>query len=628
MNIDMINLGILAHVDAGKTTVTEGLLYHSGAKKRMGNVDRGTTTTDSMALEQQRGMTIRSSTVSFRWKGKKVNLIDTPGHMDFIAEVERSLSVLDGVILVISAKEGVQPQTRVLFHKLRELKIPTILFLNKLDRLGVDLNAVYEEIRTQLTENLLRMQTVSGEGGGMLELWERTLRDGDFLEEVSGFSDRLLSRFVEGALVSEEELLRELRKGVRRGTLFPLFQGSALNDVGITPLLDALTDCFGHPADSGAVLSAYVYKLERDAAHRKRLYCRVFSGSMAVREKLTVLRSGELFTVRNLLAAETGKYVPTDCIAAGDIGVLLDVPELNCGDFIGAAYHRRNCSSTAEPLLSVVIAPQKEEERKALLYALQELEEEDPFLAFQFEPCSGKLSLRLFGNLQMEIIEALLLERYGLRVLFQRPTTVYKERPAGLGKSTLGFDNSLHCEAGITLSVEPLPPGSGMQYENSVSYGFLEKPFQNAVLEGILQGLEEGLGYAVTDVRVCFLDAEYSSVTSTPSDYRHLAPEVVRLALKDAGTERLEPWVHYRLTAPLGTEKRVFSELFKMRATTDEILYTQQELHITGSVPFDTSHDFPPLLLSFTEGKGMFETKLWRYLPLAAQNVPQRSGDF
>lgn len=234
---------------------------------------------------------------------------------------------------------------------------------------------------------------------------------------------------------------------------------------------------------------------------------------------------------------------------------------------------------------------------------------------FHFEQGSNKLSLRLFGKLQMEIIAALLLERYGLRVVFQPPTTVYKLRPAVYATGEIRIGNAFHLPAGVALSIEPLPLGSGIQYESRVSYGYVEKPFQAAVHEGVLHGLSTCLPLEVSEARVCFVDADYNSVVSTPAAFRSLTPEVIRLALQAAGTEQLEPWMAYRLTAPLGAEKRIFSDLFKMRATTGEILYGEQELRITGEVPFDTCNDFLPILLSYTGGKGIFEVQFLQYRP-------------
>lgn len=612
--MNIINLGILAHVDAGKTTLTEGLLYHSGAVRQMGNVDRGTTVTDSMPLEQQRGMTIRSSTVSFHWRGTKINLIDTPGHMDFIAEVERVLSVLDGVILVISAKEGVQTQTRVLFHKLRELRIPVLLFLNKADRMGVDLPQMYGQLHTQLTDRFLRMQDLQIGEDGTLSLLPRDLSGDEFLEDLSGLSDRTMERYLDDCALSHEECQQEIRRLTRRGRLFPMFQGSALRDVGLFPLLDAVADYFGHPADANAPLSAYCYKLEWDERRRKRLYFRVFSGTLALRQKEVLLRTGEELTVRNLLAAEDGVFHPTDRILAGDVGILLDATEPRCGDFLGEEYHRRSCREQAQPLLSVHVRPADPGNRNNLLTALKELEEEDPFLSLQLGE-QGDISLRLFGKLQVEILQTLLAERYGLRAVFGPASVLYKERPARAAEAAIRISETFY-NAGVLLSIEPLPPGSGTEYETEVSYGYLESPFQRAVEEGVRRGLKSGLGSEITDVRVRLLDADYDSVCGTPSDFRELTPQVIQLALEQAGTERLEPWMRFRLEAPTGAQRHILSALHKMRASMQEIRYEPERLVITGTAPFESARDYAVELAAVTEGRGVFELELDRYLPV------------
>lgn len=645
----IINLGILAHVDAGKTTLTEGLLYHGGVIRRMGRVDKGTTITDSMELEQKRGMTIRSSTVSFTWNDTKINLIDTPGHMDFAAEVERSLAVIDGVVLVISAREGVQPQTRVIFKKLREMELPVILFINKLDRAGACLEDVYRAIRSQLIPNILPMQKVEGEGTEDFTI-EQYFPESDCIrEELIGGSEELLSQYLEGRPITPEILEAEMKSRVARAQVVPVYHGSALDDRGVKELLDAVSRYFsdipimgnGSPngqkdTNSGQEdqafskerspgLSAYIYKLERDGRGHRCLFFRVYTGCLSFKDSVRNVRTGEAFTVSNLFAVRNGKRTPADRIGAGDIGVILDRPGLKCGDFLGSSDGGRKGCFLERPLLTAAAEYGNLEERRRLLAALTELEEEDPMLSLRIDPQTEEIKLRFFGLLQMEIVETLLKERFGVSATFGLPAAVRVERPAGEGSAGISiYESGNHLYAGMRLTIEPLPAGKGFSYVNQVSYGYLERPFQNAALEGIKKGLEEGLyGHEVIDCRVTFQEADYDSVMGTPADFRKLAPKVVKLALGDAGVQVLVPWEAYELKVPAGMEKMALSELIKRQGRMEGIEYQMEEAVISGIIPLETSGDLSIVLAGLSEGKAVFTSRFYEYLP----EVPEAVND-
>ncbi len=601
----------MAHVDAGKTTVTEAFLYHSGVKRRMGRVDDGTATTDSMALEKQRGITIRASTVSFPWNGAKINLIDTPGHMEFIAEVERSLSVLDGVVLVLSAKEGVQPQTRVIFEKLRAMRVPTILFINKIDRVGVSLDRVLDEIRGKLTPRAVPLQAISGEGTRGIAVADLDYATGALHEAIVEASDTLLTAYLNDEPVSGEDCLRALRDETRRCALFPVLFGSALHDVGVVPLMNAVAACFAGHGDAGAPLSGAVYKVEWDEAGRKRHYVRIFDGVLAVRDRVPVVGKEDL-QVKALLALRNGQEVHVDTLCAGDIGILLDAPLLRCGDALGTDARVR--PPETPPLLTVAVAPGNPAERPALLDALGRLDEEDPFLRVRIDPETAEIKLRLFGALQREVLEALLLERFGLRAVFSPLQTLFKAQPLREASAEIRIwkPGNLH-QAGIALTVRPLPEGSGVAYRTLVSFGDLLKPFQNGVAEGVRAGLADGFGEEIVDTEVLFTDMDFSSVTSTPADYRRLAPAVVRAALENAGLRRLEPWLSFAAVAPVGAVKGIVSAIVKRGATIGEVTFGVSEGVVRGEAPLDRIKDFALEFTALTQGSGMFTTEFLAY---------------
>lgn len=614
--MNILNIGIMAHVDAGKTTVTEGFLYHSGIKNSMGNVDNGTTTTDSMELEKKRGMTIRSATVSFMIGEIKINLIDTPGHMDFIAEVERSLSVLDGVILVISAREGVQPQTRAIFNKLKQMKIPAIFFVNKIDRIGVNLEEIYEQIRQQLTENFLLMQKVIYQYGAAeqsFEIIEKSYDESDMAEHIILHSEKLLDKYMKEEMITADDYEKVIRSRNRYGKLYPVYHGTALWDIGITKLMEAIGKWFVPRICNNKDLSAYVYKVLFDEHKHKLIFLRVFSGELILREHILVEREQQEMVVRNLFGLENGKLVPKNKVQDGDVAVITDARELVCGDWIGGRT-KLALNKQTEPLLQVGIRPIPAAARRELLEALQILTIEDPYLDLNIDEETEEIKLKLFGNLQKEILQALLLERFHLEAEFDSAITVKKDKPIDQITCIVPINSPGNLlRAGVGLTLEPLEEGSGFLYETQVSYGDLTKSFQNGVKEGVEKGIRKGLRGEVVDTKVTFLYSDYCSVTSTPADFRKLAERVVYQALNSIGVKTMEPVMNYILTAPQGYEKKIMTELVRMNALMEETKYTQTEMIITGKVTLEASKDFSVILFTLTEGRGIFETSFWQY---------------
>ena len=576
----------------------------------MGRVDSGTTTTDAMTLERQRGMTIRASTVSFTWEGAKINLIDTPGHMEFIAEVERSLTVLDGVILVLSAREGVQSQTRVIFEKLKERKIPTILFVNKLDRVGADLAALSKEMAVSLTPDGVWMQEAKGLGTRDLRIADLPPDKGILQEQILERSDALLERYLNGETVPSRDYEAELIRLTRQAKAYPIFMGAALHDIGVTALLPAVRRFLCGHGDAQAPLSACVYKVEWAEGRRKRIYLRVFEGALNVRQQVAVAGQEQPLRVKALYALRDGQILPAQRLEAGDIGLMTDEPALRCGDILGVPPSGSRAYPTAVPLLRASMAPELPEQRAALLSALMELTQEDPFLELRLNEKTDEICLRFFGSLQAEILQALLLERYGLKTQVSTLRTIYKQTPRKpvTASIRLGQAGNFH-RAGIVLSLAPLPAGSGAVYETRVSYGDLEKSFQNGAREGIMQGLEEGLGEEATDVKATFLEADYDSVTGTPAAFRRLGPEVVRLALETAGVRRLEPWQRFTLRAPLALQRQTLALLHGSRALPESVTADDEEVAVHGTAPLDSFQAVPAAFQVLTKGRGLLDVK-------------------
>ena len=618
----IINIGILAHVDAGKTTLTESLLYTSGAIMEPGSVDKGTTRTDSMALERQRKITIQAAVTSFRWKGYKVNLVDTPGHMDFLTEVHRSLSVLDGAILVVSAKDGVQAQTRVLFHALRKMKIPTIIFINKIDQSGVVLEQTYQNIREKLTEDMIVMQEVHL----CSEIILSDVADFEKWDAVIAGNDDILEKYLSGVPLTLWELQKEIKRRVQRGTLFPVYNGSAKDNIGVKELLEVITEVFSlETDDSQSELCGYVFKIEYTEQKKRRCYLRLYSGTLCLRETI-LLSKKEKIKITEMSIPFDGEIVPTDTADSGEIVILSD-NTLKLNDVLGdeKLLPRKAWTDNPLPFFRTTIEPIKAEQRGVLLDALTEIADTDPLLHFMIDSITHEIILSFLGKVQLEVVCSLLNEKYSVEVAIKEPTVIYLERPRKEAHYTIHIEVPPNpFWASIGLAVTPLPVGSGTEYESKVSLGYLNQSFQNAVMEGIRYGLEQGVyGWEVTDCRICFEYGVYYSPVSTPADFRFLAPVVLEQVLKKAGTQVLEPYLSFTLFAPQEYLSRAYHDAVKYDAVIETTSLKNNEAILTGEIPARRIGEYKSDLNFYTNGRSVCLTELKGYQETSGEPVVQ-----
>ncbi len=621
-HMKIINIGILAHVDAGKTTLTESLLYTSGAIMEPGSVDKGTTRTDSMALERQRKITIQAAVTSFRWKGYKVNLVDTPGHMDFLAEVHRSLSVLDGAILVVSAKDGVQAQTRVLFHALRKMKIPTIIFINKIDQSGVVLEQTYQNIREKLTEDMIVMQEVHL----CSEIILSDVADFEKWDAVIAGNDDILEKYLSGVPLTLWELQKEIKRRVQRGTLFPVYHGSAKDNIGVKELLEVITEVFSlETDDSQSELCGYVFKIEYTEQKKRRCYLRLYSGTLCLRETI-LLSKKEKIKITEMSIPFDGEIVPADTADSGEIVILSD-NTLKLNDVLGdeKLLPRKAWTDNPLPFLRTTIEPIKAEQREVLLDALTEIADTDPLLHFMIDSITHEIILSFLGKVQLEVVCSLLNEKYSVEVAIKEPTVIYLERPRKEAHYTIHIEVPPNpFWASIGLAVTPLPVGSGTEYESKVSLGYLNQSFQNAVMEGIRYGLEQGVyGWEVTDCRICFEYGVYYSPVSTPADFRFLAPVVLEQVLKKAGTQVLEPYLSFTLFAPQEYLSRAYHDAVKYDAVIETTSLKNNEAILTGEIPARRIGEYKSDLNFYTNGRSVCLTELKGYQETSGEPVVQ-----
>ena len=618
----IINIGILAHVDAGKTTLTESLLYTSGAILELGSVDKGTTRTDTMFLERQRGITIQAAVTSFNWNDYKINIVDTPGHTDFITEVYRSLSVLDGAILVISAKDGVQAQTRILFHALQKMNIPTIIFINKIDQYGINLNNIYQNIKEKLSNDIIVMQNVTLTP----EISIKSIIDLDDWDPVISRNDKLLKKYIAGEKLTIQELTQEEYRCVKKGSLFPIYHGSAKNNIGTQQLIEAISNLFCPEMNKNySELCGRVFKIEYTDHKQRLVYLRLYSGTLHLRDTI-VLSEKKKVKLTEIYIPSNGEMIQTKTVCSGDIFIIPN-NTLRLNDIIGneKLLPCNVWNDKTVPILRTRIEPIKIEEREKLLDALTEIADTDPLLRYCVDTITHEIVISFLGTVQLEVICSLLIEKYHINIRIEDPTVIYLEKP--LQKA----DYTIHIEvppnpfwASIGLSITPLPIGSGIQYESKVSLGYLNQSFQNAVREGINYGLEQGLyGWEVTDCKICFEYGVYYSPVSTPSDFRFLAPIVLEQTLKKAGTQLLEPYLSFILFTPQGYLSRAYNDAQKHCAIIETSQSKNDEIIFTGHIPVRCINEYRNTLTLYTNGQAVFLTELKDYQIATCEPVIQ-----
>jgi len=618
----IINIGILAHVDAGKTTLTESLLYTSGAILELGSVDKGTTRTDTMFLERQRGITIQAAVTSFNWNDYKINIVDTPGHTDFITEVYRSLSVLDGAILVISAKDGVQAQTRILFHALQKMNIPTIIFINKIDQYGINLNNIYQNIKEKLSNDIIVMQNVALTP----EISIKNIIDLDEWDPVISKNDKLLKKYIAGEKLTIQELTQEEYRCVKKGSLFPIYHGSAKNNIGTQQLIEAISNLFCPEMNKNySELCGRVFKIEYTDHKQRLVYLRLYSGTLHLRDTI-VLSEKKKVKLTEIYIPSNGEMIQTKTVCSGDIFIIPN-NTLRLNDIIGneKILPCNVWNDKPVPMLRTRIEPIKIEEREKLLDALTEIADTDPLLRYCVDTITHEIVISFLGTVQLEVICSLLIEKYHINIRIEDPTVIYLERP--LQKA----DYTIHIEvppnpfwASIGLSITPLPIGSGIQYESKVSLGYLNQSFQNAVREGINYGLEQGLyGWEVTDCKICFEYGVYYSPVSTPSDFRFLAPIVLEQTLKKAGTQLLEPYLSFILFTPQGYLSRAYNDAQKHCAIIETSQSKNDEIIFTGHIPVRCINEYRNTLTLYTNGQAVILTELKDYQIATCEPVIQ-----
>ncbi|MGW3157511.1 tetracycline resistance ribosomal protection protein Otr(A) [Streptomyces sp. NPDC001089] len=605
-----LNIGILAHVDAGKTSLTERLLFDGGALDRLGSVDAGDTRTDDGEIERRRGITIRSAVAAFTAGDVQVNLIDTPGHSDFIAEVERALEVLDGAVLLLSAVEGVQAQTRVLMRTLRRLRLPTLVFVNKIDRPGAREEALLDDVRRRLTPYVVPLTRVRDIGGPHARVVPRPL-DGTAVDTLAEVDADVLSAVVDGPAPTPALLDAALTARTADGSLHPVLFGSALSGQGVPELVGALVRTVPRPpVPVSGEPRGTVFAVRPGPDGGRTAFLRLFGGRVTSRQRLALVRREDDGRVRPV----PGRVRELDVVGrpgavaatAGDIAVLRGMSGVRVGDRLGEVTDRT--PQFAAPTLETVVRATHPHQAAPLRAALLALADQDPLLRARPAP-SGTTSLLLHGEVQLEVLAATLAQDFGIEAEFAPSRVRFLERPAGTGEAYEEIRRHGHHGfwATVGLRIEPGPLGSGGVFTYETERGALPRAFHQAIEDTVHATLLTGSHHRpVTDCRVTLTRSGFAAPLSTAADFRGLTPIVLRRALERAGTRVYEPCHAFKVEVPLDALARVTARLASMGAEFGETTGGRTSWQVTGELPARRVRDIELRLPGLTHGEGVW----------------------
>jgi elongation factor G len=673
------NIGIIAHIDAGKTTTTERVLFYTGKTYKLGSVDDGTTVTDFMEQERERGITIASAAITTDWKDYQINLIDTPGHIDFTAEVQRSLRVLDGGIVVFDGVQGVEPQSETVWRQADRYHVPRICFVNKLDRVGASFSYSIKTIREKLGANPIPMQLPIGEEvnfKGVVDLltetatyWDEELgsepkvtdvpselkekvaaKRAEMVEKIAELDDELIVKFLEDQEITIDELKRALRKAVLESRAAPVFCGSSLKNKGVQPLLDAVIDYLPSPLDVPAVvgmdpktekeitrltsddepLCALIFKIVSDPYAGRMAYFRVYSGKLVQGVMAFNVSNGKKERIGRLLRVYADHREDVDEIGAGDIGAILGMREASTGDTI--------CSLNdpivlerikfPEPVISVAIEPKTTADQDKLAKALKSLSEEDPTFKVRVDENTGQTLISGMGELHLEILVDRMLREFNVQANVGRPRVSYRET---ITKSIPKIEHKYVKQSGghgqyghVVFSMEPIDRGTGILFENKVVGGKVPREYFRAVENGVMEAADSGViaGFPVTDIKVTFYDGSFHEVDSSEMAFKMAAIFAFREGIQKGQPTLLEPIMRVEV---LIAEEYLGDVLAQLNARHAEITGMEpkpgkaQAIH--ANIPLADMFGYATDIRSASQGRGVFTMEFSHYAPASKEVI-------
>jgi elongation factor G len=665
------NIGIIAHIDAGKTTTTERILFYTGKTYRLGNVDDGTTVTDWMPEERERGITIVSAAVTAEWKDHLINIIDTPGHIDFTAEVQRSLRVLDGGVVVFDSVQGVEPQSETVWRQADKFGVPRICFSNKMDRTGASYERTIETIKERLGANALQMQIAIGSESnfkGIINLLEENAvfyneatgstpelveipeeykaeaaeKRAILVERIAELDEELTERFLEGEDISLAELKLALRKAVIANQASPVFCGSSLKNKGVQLVLDAVIDYLPSPLDIPPVtatlvrngeevlrhakddepMAALVFKIVSDPYMGRLAYIRVYSGK--VKQNSTVLNSSKDKKERigRLLRMYADRREDIEELGAGDIGAILGLKFSFTGDTLcdsNEAVYMEDIDFP-EPVISIAIEPKTKADQDRMSESLVKLAEEDPTFRVRQDEATGQTVISGMGELHLDVLVTRLMREFKVKANIGKPRVAYRE---AITKPVMNYSYRYVKQTGghgqyghVVFNLEPLDSGAGMVFENKIVGGAIPKEYIGAIEKGFYEACESGplAGFTMTDVKFTLIDGSYHDVDSSEMAYRMATIFGIREAAEKAAPVILEPIMQVEVTVPEEYTGDVIGQINSRVGSVlglDDRFGNAKAIH--AEVPLSELFGYATELRSATQGRGVFTMEFKHY---------------
>jgi len=665
------NIGITAHIDAGKTTTTERILYYTGKTYKMGEVHDGAAVMDWMIQEQERGITITSAATTCFWKDNKINIIDTPGHVDFTVEVERSLRVLDGMIIIFCAVGGVEPQSETVWKQADKYNVPRIAFVNKMDRSGADFFYVLDMIKTRLGANPLPIQIPIGKEEDFLGIIDlismRAIIYKDemgikfeyedvpselestaekyrqqLIENIANYNDDILNKYVENIEISEGELKKAIREITINVNGVPVLCGAAFKNKGVQPILDAVVDFLPSPSDipsskginpdngkeivrevsDDAPFSGLVFKIMTDPFVGRLSYLRIYSGTLKSGTQILNANNGNKKRVSKLLEMHANSREELKEAYSGDIGAVVGLKNVNTGDTICDPNKpiRYESISFPEPVLSIAIEPKTKIDQEKLAIALSKLEEEDPTFRMEIDSETGQTIISGMGELHLEIIVDRLLREFGVGANVGKPQVSYRET---ITKGTQVEGKYIRQSGGrgqyghVVVRFEPNEYGKGFEFEDKTKGGVIPKEFIKPVKMGIVDAMQSGevAGYPVVDVKAILLDGSYHEVDSSEMAFRIAGSKAFRECMKKCLPILLEPVMDVEVVAPDKYMGEVIGDLNSRRGKILSVLLRSKNRIIKAEVPLAEMFGYATDLRSKTQGRATFTMQFKKYEP-------------
>jgi len=664
------NIGIMAHIDAGKTTTTERILFFTGITYKMGEVDEGTAVMDWMALEQERGITITSAATTCYWENHRINIIDTPGHVDFTAEVERSLRVLDGAVVILCGVGGVEPQSETVWRQADRYKVPRLVYINKMDRVGADPEKAVEQMRTRIAANPLVIQIPLGREEkfrGVIDIVEMKEIDwGDdllgtkfevknisdeykdeaqekrkgMIEQLSDIDDLLMEKYLDGSEIPPEEIKQVIRKATNSLQLVPVIFGASFKNKGIQSLLDAVIDYLPSPLDIPPIqghhprtnnvetrkasddepFSALVFKITNDPYIGSLSFIRVYSGKTKVGSAVYNATKGKEERIARILEMHSNKRKDIKEVYTGDIVALGAMKNFSTGDSLCLRNHPLILEQIRfpEPVISAYIEPKLKREHSKLAESLAKLKREDPTFKIKQDPMTGQTLVYGMGELHLEVLMDRMEREFGVSANLGRPQVAYKETITALSegegkyvRQTGGRGQYGHCK----IIIEPLRRGVGFKFVDDTRSGVIPKEFIPSVIKGVKEAVETGViaGLPVTDVKVTIIDGSYHEVDSSSIAFKIAGSLAFKDAMSKANPVLLEPIMSLEVVAPDEYLGDIVGGINARRGKIEEMEMRRGSRVLKALVPLEEMFGYATILRTSTQGRGVFSMEFFRY---------------